>query len=126
MNDDITKLRTIKDVFEYIENKHPGWIINMYDGYSADYKELHDNWMKLCDAFKCKPQRIIIIERLEIDDHYSFSELLSQVGFVIRTKYEFSPCPKCKLIIPTKEIYNKMKESNKSVPDVWSEYCSKC
>ena len=123
---DITKLRTIQEVLEYIQSKHPGWIIDMYDGYSSDYKELSDNWVKVCDTFKTSPQRIILIERFELDDHYNFAELLTQTGFVIRTRYEFSPCPKCNLIIPTQQIYEKLKESKKSVPEVWSQSCSTC
>ena len=125
-NSDITSLKTIQEVLDYIQNKHPGWIINMYDGYSDDYRELSQNWRKVCETFKTTPQRIILIERLELDDHYNFAELLSQTGFVVRTKYEFLPCPKCNLIIPTQQIYDKLKECNKAVPDVWSPSCSTC
>ena len=85
---DITKLQTMKDVFEYIDAKHPGWIIGMYTGYSGDYPELHDNWIKLCRTFKAKPQQIVLIERLELNDHFTFAELLSQTGFVVRTRHE--------------------------------------
>ena len=123
---DITKLQTMKDVFEYIEAKHPGWIIGMYTGYSEDYPELHDNWVKLCRTFKAKPQQIVLIERLELDDHFTFAELLSQTGFVVRTKHEFHPCQKCNLILPTRQIYDKLKENNKHVPSDWSDYCIKC
>jgi len=116
----------MKEVFEYIEAKHPGWIIGLYTGYSEDYPELHDNWMKLCGTFKARPQQIVLIERLELDDHYNFAELLSQTGFVVRTKHEFHPCQKCHLILPTSQIYEKLKENNKHVPSEWSEYCIKC
>ena len=126
MSTEITKLKTLKEVFEYIHEKHPGWIINMYDGYSEDYLQLDANWKNICQTFKCKPQRIIIIERLELDDHYSFAELLTQTGFLVRTKYEFMPCAKCNLILPTEEIYKKLKESNKIVPEDWSPCCIKC
>jgi hypothetical protein len=122
---DITKLRTMKDVFEYINDKHPGWIIDMFDGYSDDYPELTDNWMKVCETFKVKPQKIIIIERLELDDHFNFAELLSQTGFVVRTRYEFLPC-RCGKILPTHQIYEKLKENNKHTPDEWSNHCIKC
>ncbi len=123
---DITKLQTMKEVFKYIEAKHPGWIIDMYSEYSEDYPELHDNWIKVCNTFKAKPQKIILIERLELDDHYTFAELLSQTGFVVRTRYEFSPCVRCKRILPTQQIYEKLRENNKHVPDEWSESCIKC
>ena len=123
---DITQLKTMKEVFDYINNKHPGWIINMYDDYSKDYSELHDNWMKLCESFKAQPQKIILIERLELDDHFNFAELLSQTGFVVRTKYEFTPCSKCNLLLPTQQIYDKLKENHKVVPEVWSTFCSNC
>lgn len=123
---DITKLKNIQDVFDYIENKHPGWIVGMFNNYSADYPELHDNWLKVCNAFKTVPQKIIIIERLELDDHYTFAELLSQTGFVVRTRHEFNPCSKCGSILPTKQIYDKLRENNKHTPDKWSDCCIKC
>ena len=126
-NSDITQLKSMKEVFDYITTKHPGWIINMYDDYCKDYRELHENWMILCDSFKARPQKIILIERLELDDHFNFAELLSQTGFVVRTKYEFSPCSKCQLLlIPTQQIYDKLKENHKDVPNVWSASCSTC
>jgi hypothetical protein len=123
---DITKLQTMYDVFEYIDNKHPGWIIGMYNGYSADYPELNDNWIKVCNTFKTRPQKIVLIERLELDDHFNFAELLSQTGFVVRTRHEFYPCGKCGMILPTKQIYDKLKENKKHTPDEWSESCINC
>lgn len=123
---DITQLKTIQEVLEHIQEKHPGWIIGMFDGYSDDYRELTDNWQKLCVTFKTSPQRIIIIRSFELDDHFSYAELLTQVGFIIRTQFEFIPCSVCHRILPTKDIYQKLKDVNKTVPDVWSETCSSC
>lgn len=121
----ITELRTLKEVFEYIDNTHPGWVEGMYDGYSKDYNELTANWDKLCETFKTTPKKIILVERFEVDDHFSFAELLSQCGFVVRTRYEFSPCS-CRLLIPTLEVYNKLKENGKVVPNEWCSQCKGC
>jgi hypothetical protein len=122
----ITQLKTMKEVFEYIDETHPGWVIDMYDGYSKDYKELDDNWRTICEAFKTTPKRIILIEKLQVDDHFSFAELLSQCGFVVRTRYEFSPCATCRLLIPNEEVYNRLKSSGKAVPELWNSKCQGC
>jgi hypothetical protein len=123
---EITQLKTIHEVLEHIQQKHPGWIVGMFEDYSDDYRELHNNWVRLCDTFKASPQRIIIIRSFDLDDHYSYAELLTKTGFVIRTQYEFIPCSVCHKILPTREIYEKLKDAKKNVPDVWSETCSSC
>lgn len=126
MSSDITQLKTIHEVIKYIQEKHPQWIVGMFDAYSDDYSELTENWCKLCDTFKAKPQRIIIVRSFELDDHYSYAELLTRTGFVIRTQFEFIPCSVCNKILPTEEIYRKLKEARKRVPDVWRTTCSSC
>jgi hypothetical protein len=123
---DLTQLKTIQEVLIHIQEKHPGWIIGMFDAYSDDYSELSDNWRRICETFKTQPQRIIIIRSFELDDHYTYAELLTRTGFVIRTQFEFIPCSVCHKIIPTKEIYAKLKDAKKRLPDVWSEKCSSC
>lgn len=125
MSSPITQLRTLKEVFEYIDNTHPGWVKGMYNGYSKDYKELDENWEKICETFKTTTKKIILVEKFEADDHFSFAELLSQCGFVVRTKYEFAPCS-CGLLIPTVDVYNKMKTNGKEVPEEWCSQCSRC
>lgn len=123
---DITHLRTIQEVLEHIQEKHPGWIVGMFDAYSDDYSELSNNWHKLCETFKTTPKRIIIIKSFELDDHYSYAELLTQTGFVIRTQFEFIPCSVCQKILPSMTIYEKLKSANKKVPDIWSGKCMTC
>lgn len=123
---DITQLETMKDVINMIQEKHPGWIIDFFDDYSDDYEELSRNWVKICDLFKTKPQKIMIVSKFECDDHYSFAELFTKAGFVVRTQYEFIPCLVCQRILPTKVTYDKLKEHNKPVTEVWSERCMSC
>ena len=123
---EITELRTIQEVLEHIQQKFPGWIVNMYDGYSNDYGELNENWKKICEIFKATPQRIILVKNLEDDEHFSFAELLTQTGFVVRTAHEFNPCPVCNKVIPTIDIYRKLQEHNKQTPAVWSDTCEGC
>jgi len=123
---EITQLRTMQEVLEHIQQKFPGWIVNMYDAYSNDYTELNENWKKVCDIFKAQPQRIILVENLKDDEHFSFAELLTQSGFVVRTVHEFGSCPVCNKVIPKLNIYNKLKELKKQIPHDWSDKCIDC
>lgn len=127
--DDIRKLPTMKEVFEFIVQKYPDWIIGFCDSYSEDYPHFYKNWKKLSEVSKVKPQKIILVKHFENDDQLSFSELLFTAGFVVRTIAEFGSCPVCKLAIPSEISFKKLKELNRpdmSFPDVWSEKCRKC
>ena len=122
----ITELETIEDIFNVIKEKYPNWIIDVLDSYSTDYPELQANWNILCDIFKAKPQKILLVSAFEADDHFSFAEVLTQVGFVVRTIHEFHACDMCKSAIPNKHIYEKMKELKKNVPSNYQINCSIC
>ena len=125
----IRTLPTMKEVFEFIVQKYPEWIIGFCDNYSEDYPHFYKNWKELSEISKEKPQKIILVKHFENDDQLSFSELLFTAGFVVRTIAEFSSCPVCKLAIPSKISFQKLKELNRtdiSLPDVWSEKCRKC
>lgn len=127
--DDIRKLRTMKEVFEFIVQKYPDWIIGFCDNYSEDYPHFYKNWKQLSEVSKVKPQKIILVKHFENDDQLSFSELLFTAGFVVRTISEFGSCPVCKLAIPREISFKKLKEINHkdvSIPDIWSEKCRKC
>jgi len=122
----INELETIKDIFDLIQEKYPDWILEILDSYSNDYPELEKNWNILCDVFKAKPQKILLVSAFEADDHFSFAELLTQVGFVVRTIHEFHACDICKSAIPNEHMYLKMKELKKNVPLLYQINCSTC
>jgi hypothetical protein len=123
---EISELPTIKDVFDLIQSKYPNWIVDLVDRYSEDYPHLQNNWKKLAEISKVKMNKIVIVENFENEEQLSFAELLSQSGFVIRTKAEFIPCTLCRSAIPTKTIYNKMKENIKQIDFEWNNKCRNC
>lgn len=123
----IIEYETIQDVFKLIESKYPDWILDVLDNYSTDYPELTKNWNILCDVFKAKPQKILLVSVFDLDDHFSFAELLTQVGFIVRTHHEFHPCLKCRSAIPSEFLYKKLKEKNsKNIPEIYRLNCSSC
>lgn len=123
----INEFETIQDVLNLIESKYPDWIVDVLDNYCVDYPELTKNWNKLCDVFKAKPQKIFLVSVFEVDDHFSFAELLTQVGFVVRTIHEFHACLKCKSAVPNEFIYKKLKENkNHTIPEIYRINCSTC
>ena len=123
---EVNELPTIKDVFDLIQSKYPNWIVDLVDRYSEDYPHLQNNWKKLAEISKMKMNKIVIVENFENEDQLSFAELLSQSGFVVRTKTEFIPCTVCHSAIPTKTIYNKMKENIKQIDFEWNNKCRNC
>ena len=130
--DDIKNLPTMKDVFDLIMTKYPGWMLDTCDNYSTDYPHFTYNWTHLSKMTNNKPQKIILVKHFENDEQLSFSELLFNAGFIVRTIHEFIPCTICHKALPTLMTYNKIKEnSNKNsiqmiVPDKWDNKCSNC
>jgi hypothetical protein len=122
----INELPTIKDVFDLIENKYPDWIIDLVDKYSNDYPHLQNNWQTLVNVSKTKMNKIVIVENFDNEEQLSFAELLTQSGFIVRTKAELIPCSVCKSAIPSKTIYDKMKQHNIQINFEWSNKCRNC
>jgi len=131
MSVSLRDLPTIQDVINHVNEKYPNWIIGFLDDYSTDYPHLKNNWMYLANMNKQQMQKIIIIDKYsmkeEDETQFTFCEILSFAGFVIRTKNELIPCSRCKVkAIPTELVYNKMKEIGKNVPETWMDHCSSC
>lgn len=124
--DDLYNLETIKDVFEFIMDKYPSWIITTCDKYSEDYNFLNTNWDVMVNNSGSRKQKVIIVDSFSKDKYLVFSELLTKVGFVIRTKDELISCNVCHLALPSKQSYNKLKDVGKNVPAVWKDRCSRC
>jgi len=123
---ELKNLPTMKDVFEFIQNRFPQWIVDIVDKYSIDYPELVNNWKTISTSSKTPMQKIIIVQNFENDEHLTLAELLTQCGFVVRTINEYIPCSVCKSAIPSQTVYNKMKEMNKDVPLMWNNKCHNC
>lgn len=123
----LTDLPNIQNVLEYIDEKYPKWVYKICDKYSKDYDYLNLNWSRMCDIFNTTPKKIIIVENMNIDEFYTLAELLTKVGFIVRTKDEYIYCSKCNKCIPTEKTYDIMKTKILSIiPNSHSIYCSNC
>ena len=124
---DLSKLPTIKDVYDYIEKKYPNWIIDALDKYSEDYPILAKNWEQTAKEAKVITQKIIIVKNLEADEQLVFCELLTGVGFHVSTQYEIIHCKICQNAIPSLQYYNNLKQINPTtIPENWSDKCISC
>lgn len=126
---EITSLRTMKDVFDTINEKYPTWIIDILPEYSDDYKFLTNHWEQICNKAKTSRQKIILVTHFDQNtEHLAFAELLTQTGFVVRTVDEFIPCSTCKKILPTYKthtIFMNSKNKDQFVfPSEWKPTCN--
>ena len=123
---EINQLPTMKDVFDLIKTKYPNWIVDLVNKYSDDYPHLQNNWQTLVNYSKTKIQKIVIVESFDNEEQLSFAELLTRTGFIVRTKAELIPCSVCRSAIPSKTIYDKMKQHNMEFHFIWSNKCRNC
>ena len=124
--EEIRNLKTLGEVYELIEGKYPRWIIDVLDSYSSDYPQLQKNWKIIADLSKNPMQKIIIVKNFENDEQHTYAELLSSMGFIVRTQYELYACSVCKSGIPSENTYIKMKENGINVPEKWQRKCGGC
>ena len=127
----IQEAETHDEVIKIINDIFPTWIIGCSKKYSVDYPHFTKNWENVCNNIKCKPLDIIIIDEIIFNNKdYSivqmFSELLTVFGHSVRRKEEFFECKFCSSILPTKNIYDKLKNSNIKIPLAWSMKCNNC
>ena len=78
--EEIKNLKTLGEIYELIERKYPGWIMDALDSYSSDYPQLQKNWKIIADLSKNPMQKIIIVKNFENDEQHTYSELLSSMG----------------------------------------------
>lgn len=130
MNDntftEISQLSNMQEVFDLINTKYPNWIIYIMDKYSIDYPHLQSNWKIMTDTSKTNMKKIIIVSNFENDEQFAYAELLTHTGFVVRTQSDIIPCIVCNSAIPSENTYNKMKEYNNKIPNVWNNKCTTC
>lgn len=128
----LREMKTMKEVFDYIDETYPKWVVMLLDGYTDDYPFLTKNWQEVCEINKVPCQKIILVNEYSSDnDHLVLAECLTQSGFNVRTISEFQPCSVCKKIaIPRQQIYETMKTKvSYELPNEWIDkcsYCSKC
>ena len=127
---DLMTLQTIKEIYDLLLKIYPDFVINVLSKYSTDYPHFDINWRGICETLKVpKAQIILVDDHPEDDKHFlvkTFSEILTQAGFIIRRYTEFVPCTVCNSALPTEPIYNKLKENKIKVPEKWDTKCSTC
>ncbi len=126
--DELILLPTMKDVFNKINEKYPGWIINILDEYSNDYEGFTNNWKTIASLSKVPTQKIILVTNFANDDHLTYSELLTHTGFIVRTIQEIIPCKICNKALASKHTYDNLNSEEKRMfnllPTVWNDQCS--
>ena len=108
----------------------PGWIRTQMEAYSPDYDYLQKNWVKVARMTQTIPKKILLVEKLQIDEHHRlitlFAELMTNAGYCVRQVSEFGSCPVCTRAIPFEALWLRFRERKLPVPAVWSDTCSGC
>lgn len=127
---EIMLMKTVQHVVDKLKELYPDFIIDTLEDYSTDYPHFDINWRGMCFALKVKKAFILIVDDFVEDDNHilikTFCEVLTQAGFILRRKTEFIPCSVCKFALPSKDMYDKLKEANIRVPTVWNNKCTTC
>jgi hypothetical protein len=126
----LSNLKTLGDVKEYIDTIFPNWFIATIDNYSDDYPHLKKNWSDICEKIGIEKTQILIVDQLSHEPQYSlilfFAEIFTRAGFAVRRKNEFFPCKVCNKALPSEYIWQIMKDNNFSVPEKFSPKCVNC
>jgi hypothetical protein len=129
MNDDLEQLKnlpTLGSVLDFAKRKRPDWIIGFSPKYSDDYPDLTSNWKKYANG---KPTtQIMLVEKLGEEDDLikHLCEIFTMSGFSVRRKKEFFLCPVCGAALPSRGMYEYLKDVGKSVPAEWKPGCLLC
>lgn len=128
----LSKTKTLEELEKEIETILPGWLVISLEGYSSDYPQLTQNWVRICnEKFGISPRRLLLVDRLEFtetpSDMNRVCEFLTINGFCVRRASEFVVCPGCERAIPDRSVWNLLKNQNPSnVPSIWSQKCRDC
>ena len=119
---------TYKEIKELVDDVLPTWITLILYDYSSDYPHLINNWNRLCTITNSTKKQILIVNSTDPNNTItsSFSEVLTCMGFIIRTNEEYIECIYCKKALPSVSTYNIMKTSSILIPFEWSNKCTNC
>jgi len=128
----IDRLDSINDKTEfqqYVQHILPHWLIYTIDKYSSDYPHLQENWIKLCQINKVRPQKIVLVADIQFDENHQVvqkcCEIMTKRGYVVRRASEFVVCPVCNKAIPCKPLWELLRNHQaKHIPVNWSEKCT--
>ena len=129
---DLSQLRTLGEVKEYIDRKFPGLIVGFLSGWSDDYPQFTRNWQLLCDKSKVPRAQIVVFAPVDFaDDSFQVANhtagVFSAAGFCVRRAHEIDSCPGCNKAMLSKGVHAMLKEANDpTIPEEWSNICSSC
>ena len=128
--EELKSYRTLGEVKSLTERVFPEWFITTMPRFCGDYPHFQTNWETICEKNGVKPTQVMIVEEVEQGPRYTlvqnFAECFTRAGFAVRKKMEFIPCPDCSAAIPSKLVYNQLKEKNVTILPEWSPKCSSC
>lgn len=101
--------KTIGDIMTVINEAFPSWIIGVTDRYSDNFNILNENWEAICKMCNSTRKKVIIVNYIDIlSDKQTcirrISEILTRIGYSVRTNKDFYICNKCSLAIPCKQL----------------------
>ncbi len=131
---DLNDLDDENEIENYINEIKPGWIVDIINGYSDDYKILRKNWYQICEVCKVSPRKIITVRHLPTDNTDKDFELihvladnLSSKGYLMRRFNELVKCEECGRGLLSEDLYKLFKDrGSKVLPKKWSNRCSAC
>ena len=130
----LEKLQTREEIQKFIQTYLPDWLVASTDAYSRDYNHLQINWETICLMNNVKPQKIVLVQKVVmypiINSQYSLlkavCELMTRRGYVVRQVGELTGCKVCQKAIPSRSIWERIKQRGIKVPEIWSTKCSGC
>jgi len=130
----ISQLKSVssnkEELREFVEKTFPGWLLASTDKYCKDYPHLQQNWEHICGMNNVQPQKIVVVDQVKFDENHALlrtiCDVMTQRGYVVRRKEEFTGCEVCRHAIPVREVWQLLKDKGLPVPTVWSTNCSEC
>lgn len=126
----IKECQTMGHVKNLVDKIFPDWFITVLPAYSNDYPTLQNNWEKTCKKNGCSLAQIMIVEEIESTPEFSllseFVECFAAAGFCVRRKLEIIPCSVCSKALPSRILYEYMKDKQLPITDKWSTKCTSC
>ena len=133
---DIFDTKDENDIFNYIYELIPNWIISKSDSYTIEYNQLQRNWYYLCSTWEVEQKHILIVEFLpnleEGFDNYKallhIVNILTHSGYIVRNHSELCLCKKCNRAMLTERAFNhfKGKSTNNIFINKWNDTCVGC
>lgn len=136
------ELENSDDYIKIIDEYYPGWFVSCFDSYSVDYPNFRINWEKICHYLDTFPKKIIIVRDIPFENAQlekeimknKLCEYLTTKGYCVRRQGEFIGCSVCSKAIPSKDIWQLLKDKNveiekelqHQIPEIWTDKCSHC